>query len=57
MNQGTDRDINGFQTSRNTFNAGSHFHAVDGHSANSYLILTSTGGSKSHENRPQYYVI
>ncbi len=56
-NGGTDRDNVGFQTSRNTFNAGGHSHTVDGLTANSNSILTSTGGSKSHENRPQYYVI
>jgi microcystin-dependent protein len=52
-----DRDNVGYQIDRNSFNAGSHSHNVNGQSANSNSILTSTGGSKSHENRPPFYVI
>ena len=52
-----DYDNIGYQFERNSFNAGGHSHNVNGQSANSNSILTSTGGSKSHENRPPFYVI
>jgi len=53
----TDFDNFGYQFDRSSSNAGGHSHNVDGHSANSFSILSSTGGSKSHENRPPFYVI
>ena len=52
-----DNDNVGHQMTRETEGNGTHFHSIVGNSYSASSILENTGGNRSHENRPPYYVV